>query len=151
MQANISYVETMADWDLLAEQLLAYAAGRRKFVLQGEIGAGKTTLVQAFAKKLNIGEAVTSPTYALINEYRSQPEDGQPPIEVYHLDLYRLKHLSEALELDIEDLLANDAYCFIEWPELIEPLLTEDSIVIKILVEGDSRRKILFLEPQTHL
>jgi tRNA threonylcarbamoyladenosine biosynthesis protein TsaE len=145
MQANIAYVETMEDWDALAAQLLAYAAGRRKFVLQGEIGAGKTTLVQAFAKKLGITEAVTSPTFSLVNEYRIELEKNQAPIAMYHLDLYRLNHLHEALDLDIETLLSNDAYCFIEWPELIEPLLTEDLIVIKILVEGDSRRKILFL------
>lgn len=145
MQANIAYVETMEDWDALAEQLLAYAAGRRKFVLQGEIGAGKTTLVQAFAKRLGIIEVVTSPTFSLVNEYRVELKPGEAPIAMYHLDLYRLKHLSEALDLDIETLLSNDAYCFIEWPELIEPLLTEDLIVIKILVEEDSRRKILFL------
>lgn len=146
MQANIAYVETIEDWNTLAEQLLAYAAGRRKFVLQGEIGAGKTTLVQAFAKKLGVTEAVTSPTFALVNEYRIESTDtNQAPIALYHLDLYRLNRLSEALDLDIETLLSNDAYCFIEWPELIEPLLTEDLIVIKILVEENSRRKILFL------
>lgn len=145
MHPNIAYVKSMADWDLLAEQLLDHAAGRRKFLLQGEIGAGKTTLVQAFAKKLNVKEVVTSPTYSLINEYQGQAETGDDRIRILHLDLYRLNRLQEALDLDIESLLANEAYCFIEWPELIEPLLTEDLIVIKILVEADSKRKILFL------
>lgn len=143
MQAKTTYVSSMEDWDKVALQLLAHAAGRRKFVLQGEIGAGKTTLVKAFAKQLGITEAVTSPTFSLINEYRS--EVGKDPVVVYHLDLYRLRDISEALDLDIESLLASEAYCFIEWPELIEPLLTDDLVVIKILVEADSNRKILFL------
>ena len=143
MQAKTTYVTSMEDWDKVALQLLTHAAGRRKFVLQGEIGAGKTTLVKAFAKQLGITEAVTSPTFSLINEYRT--DAGKDQVTVYHLDLYRLRDISEALDLDIESLLANEAYCFIEWPELIEPLLTDDLVVIKILVEADSSRKILFL------
>lgn len=145
MQANIAYVNSLEEWDDLAQKLLIFAEGRRKFVLQGEIGAGKTTLVQAFARQLGITEPVTSPTFSLINEYRSPQEGQSAPVVLYHLDLYRLKTLSEALDLDIEELLSNEAYCFIEWPELIEELLTDDLIVIKILVEQDSMRKILFL------
>lgn len=145
MQANIAYVNSLDDWDSIAQKLLDFADGRRKFVLQGEIGAGKTTLVQAFAKKLGITEPVTSPTFSLINEYQGQRSNQSGPVTVYHLDLYRLNSLAEALDLDIEELLSNGDYCFIEWPELIEELLTDDLVVIKILVEQDSRRKILFL------
>ncbi len=112
---------------------------------KGEIGAGKTTLVQAFCAELGVKELVTSPTFSLINEYTYHSAVEETVQRVYHLDLYRLKSMEEALDLGIEDLLVNDAYCFIEWPELIQPLLTNDLVVIKILVEQDSSRKILFL------
>lgn len=123
----------------VAAQLLEAAGDRRKFAFYGEIGAGKTTLIQTLCRLLEVADYVTSPTFALVNVYES------PEGPVYHLDLYRLKNVEEALDIGIEEYLADDAYCFIEWPELVDALLPEDVIRIKITFLAESSRKILFL------
>lgn len=123
----------------IAERLLEAAGGRRKFAFYGQIGAGKTTLIQALCRILEVEDYVTSPTFALVNVYES------PEGPVYHLDLYRLKNLEEALDIGIEEYLYDEAYCLIEWPELIESLLPEDVLRIKINFLTESSRKILFL------
>ncbi|MEM6378187.1 MAG: tRNA (adenosine(37)-N6)-threonylcarbamoyltransferase complex ATPase subunit type 1 TsaE [Bacteroidota bacterium] len=145
MAPNELSIHSLREWPEVVKTLLTFAEGRKKFVLQGEIGAGKTTLVQAFCKALGVNDPVTSPTFSLINEYTYGSASDNVYKKVYHLDLYRLKSLEEAIDLGIEDLLSNEAYCFIEWPELIQSLLSEDLVVIKIVVEQDSSRKILFL------
>ncbi len=130
--------------DAIAQSILAAAGARRKFALYGEIGAGKTTLTQAICKQLGVRDAVLSPTFALVNEYGYLDASGQLQ-PIYHLDLYRLKSLQEALDIGIEELLYDERYCFIEWPELVEALLPEDTMRIKIVVEENSSRKIVFL------
>jgi len=127
-----------------AQQLLDFAGKRRKMAFYGDIGAGKTTFIQAICKQLGVREAVVSPTFALVNEYSYKDESGQDQI-VYHLDLYRLKYIKEALDIGIEDLLYDDNYCLIEWPELIEALLPEEVVRIKIEALNNSTRKIVFL------
>jgi tRNA threonylcarbamoyladenosine biosynthesis protein TsaE len=136
-------VDTPADMATVAQSILSKNGERYKFALTGDVGAGKTTLVQQFCRILGVQGAVTSPTFALVNEYPIP--DVHLPKFVYHLDLYRLQQLEEALEIGIEDYLYNDDYCFIEWPELIETLLPEDIIRIEIEIMEDSGRKILLL------
>ena len=142
MVLEISAVEEM---DRVVQALLEFAKGRKKVVLTGEIGAGKTTLVQAFAEHFKVEDLVTSPTFSLVNEYAYREPGTNQEAFIYHLDLYRLKDLEEALNIGIEEYLDNDDYCFIEWPEIIEPLLPEDVVRIKIEITTDSVRKILFL------
>ncbi len=125
----------------VAAQILQQAADRRVFTLQGELGAGKTTFIQHLCRQLDVEDAVTSPTFSIVNEYRIGPS-GDP---VYHLDLYRLRHLEEALQIGIEEYLYSGYYCFVEWPELIETLLPEDTVRLSITPSGEYRRKILFL------
>lgn len=138
-------IESPAGMAAAVEALLAFAGGRSKFALSGDIGAGKTTLVQAFCRHFGVTGPVTSPTFALINEYPYfDPATGHPRT-IYHLDLYRLETPEEAVDLGIEELLDNDEYCLIEWPELIEALLPEETVRIKISIESNSTRKILFL------
>ncbi len=127
-----------------AEQLLPFAAERRKFAFYGDIGAGKTTFIQAICKQLGVRESVVSPTFSLVNEYSYEDAFGKAQL-LYHLDLYRLKNLQEALDIGIEDMLYGENYCFIEWPELIEALLPEDVVRIKIEAINHSTRKIVFL------
>jgi tRNA threonylcarbamoyladenosine biosynthesis protein TsaE len=136
VEITIHSKEEMAQ---VAAQLLEAAGDRRKFAFYGEIGAGKTTLIQTLCRLLEVADYVTSPTFALVNVYES------PEGPVYHLDLYRLKNVEEALDIGIEEYLADDAYCFIEWPELVDALLPEDVIRIKITFLAESSRKILFL------
>lgn len=124
-------------------ELLSFAGKRRKFTFTGEVGAGKTTFIQAFCRHLGVKEHVTSPTYALVNEYTFQDQDGVHLVN--HLDLYRLKNLEEALEIGIEEYLDDDTYCLIEWPELIEELLPPGTVRVIISIEEHSKRKIIFL------
>ncbi|MEZ4954167.1 MAG: tRNA (adenosine(37)-N6)-threonylcarbamoyltransferase complex ATPase subunit type 1 TsaE [Saprospiraceae bacterium] len=129
---------------LAAKEILHYAANRKVFTLTGDLGAGKTTLTQAVCKALGVRENVTSPTFSLVNEYSYLDKNGQEQL-FRHLDLYRLKSLDEALDIGIEDYLEDGQYCFIEWPEIIEPLLPNDVVKINITILNDSSRKILIL------
>lgn len=125
-----------------ASALLAYAGNRKVMAFSGEISAGKTTFIQVICRQLGVDEAeVVSPTFALINAYDVAGSSRQ----IYHMDLYRLESLDEALQIGIEDYLYGGDYCLIEWPELIEALLPDDTVRIKLEILGDSSRKILFL------
>jgi tRNA threonylcarbamoyladenosine biosynthesis protein TsaE len=138
-------VDNVADLPAAAGQLLHLADGRKKMAFYGDIGAGKTTLIQAICKQLSVQEAVVSPTFALVHEYSFTNALNVTEL-IYHLDLYRLKNIQEALDIGVEDLLYNEHYTFIEWPELVEDLLPEETIRIKIEALPDSSRKIVFLD-----
>lgn len=124
--------------------LLKEAASRKKWLFIGEVGAGKTTLIKELCAWFKVQEPVTSPTYSIINEYEYIDEKGAPAY-IYHMDLYRLKRIEEALDIGIEDYLDSEDYCFIEWPELIEPILPEEVLKISIEIVNDSERKIVIL------
>ena len=113
---SINY--NLADIDQIALQLIAKAGDKRIWLLNGDMGAGKTTLIKAICKQLSAVGDFSSPTYSLVNEYPLANGD-----KVYHLDLYRLKNLDEALDIGIEEYLYSGNYCFIEWASLICPLL----------------------------
>lgn len=136
-------INQLEDWEAAAAELLNYGRGKNIFVFSGEIGAGKTTFIQAICRQLGVEESVTSPTFALVNEYYNPADPDQT---IYHLDLYRLKSLEEAQDIGIEDLLYDSDYCFVEWPDLIAPLLEQEKLVrIEIEIVKDSTRKVLFL------
>jgi tRNA threonylcarbamoyladenosine biosynthesis protein TsaE len=139
------YVDSPAGLDKAVKKLLAFAGKRKTFAFSGDIGAGKTTFIQAFCRHFGVEEAVTSPTFSLVNEYVYQDPEGGGEGVIFHLDLYRLKDIDEALNIGIEEILDADAYKLIEWPELIEPLLPEDAVRINMEIVENSRRKILFL------
>lgn len=123
-----------------AKKVLRIAGERRVMAFSGEIGAGKTTLIQRICVALGVREKVTSPTFALANVYVAAEQE-----EVFHLDLYRLKNEQEALDMGIEEYIHGDTYCFIEWPELIEDLLPADTLYISIELIENSHRKIVLL------
>ena len=137
-------VIALSDWDILAERLLAYAGTRRKFFFYGEMGAGKTTFIQALCRQLGAGEGVVSPSFSLVNEYRYTDTAGRHCL-LHHLDLFRLKDEQEALDIGVEDYLYDEDYCFVEWPEMMESLAPPDVVRIQIRPEGDSVRKVLYL------
>lgn len=119
-------------------------AGRRKIALYGDMGAGKTTFVNAFCRYLGVRGNTASPTFSLVNQYRYALPDGSEAL-FHHLDLYRLRSVQEALDIGLEDLLYDPWYCMIEWPQLAEPLLPENSAKIQIEITGESSRRILIL------
>ena len=138
-------IESPAELGNVVEKMLSYAAERKKILLTGEIGAGKTTFTQAFCKYLGVKEKVTSPTFSLINEYTYFDSEKQQEALIHHLDLYRLNTIEEAIDIGIEDILYDSSYCLIEWPALIAPILPDDLVKITIEILENSRRKIIFL------
>ena len=121
---------------------LAQALGkRRKVALYGELGAGKTTFVQAFCRRLGVEDTPASPTFSLINEYGYRDAEGRQML-VHHLDLYRLNSIQEAFDIGIEEILYDPWYCFIEWPQLIEPMLPEETVKIQLEILSKTARRI---------
>lgn len=135
---KVFIINTEAELPRLVEEFLTFANGRKKVVLYGQIGAGKTTFVKAFCQKIQTNERANSPTFSLVNEY--EYADGL----IYHMDLYRLKTYEEALDIGIEDYLYDAHYCFIEWAELIENILPDDVIVMRFETMEDKSRKVSF-------
>ncbi|MEN0004904.1 MAG: tRNA (adenosine(37)-N6)-threonylcarbamoyltransferase complex ATPase subunit type 1 TsaE [Bacteroidota bacterium] len=128
----------------LAAALLEQFNEHTVFVFQGAIGAGKTTFIKAICGHLGVPmEAVTSPTFAIVNEYSYQEQSTKQQSHIFHLDLYRLKTLEEALAIGIEDYLDGQHYCFVEWPELVNSLLPEDVVHVKIEALDHFNRRII--------
>jgi len=109
--------------------------GHHIVAFYGKMGAGKTTFIKALCAELGVNDEVTSPTFAIVNEY------GQ---NVFHFDFYRIKRLEEVYDLGYEDYFyRKDALCLIEWPELIEELLPDDTLRVEISEEADGTRKLI--------
>lgn len=119
-------------------QLLRETEPRRVFAFEGQMGAGKTTFIKQLCEAMGTTDVVNSPTFAIVNVYDVQ---HPTPSEVYHFDCYRLKDIREAIDLGAEEYLYSGNYCFIEWPEMIEPLLPADTVYVRItpLDNGDRR------------
>ena len=108
------------------------------FAFYGKMGAGKTTFIKALCKLLGVEDEVNSPTFAIINEYRSETTAEL----IYHFDFYRIKKLEEVYDLGYEDYFYSGALCFIEWPELVEELLPLDAKKVTITENADGSRTI---------
>ncbi|MBR4842877.1 MAG: tRNA (adenosine(37)-N6)-threonylcarbamoyltransferase complex ATPase subunit type 1 TsaE [Bacteroidaceae bacterium] len=108
------------------------------FAFYGKMGAGKTTFIKALCKELGVEDEVNSPTFAIINEYRSATTAEL----IYHFDFYRIKKIEEVYDLGYEDYFYSGALCFIEWPELIEELLPSDAKKVTITENSDGSRTI---------
>ncbi len=132
-------VEKLEDWNNVAVEILKHFPERKIFVLNGEMGVGKTTLVKSFCKALGVTEEAVSPTFSLVNEYAGSQK-------IFHFDLYRLKNAEELLDIGFEEYLADGAFCFIEWPELAEPFLPND--FVKLWLEWDGEGRIVRSENQ---
>lgn len=117
--------------------ILNKAGDRRVLAFHGQMGAGKTTFIKQLAQDLAIEDVVNSPTFAIINVY-SLPNSE----EVYHFDCYRLKSLREALDFGVEDYLYSGNLCLIEWPDILDPILPEETVDIYIEVDEDGNRTL---------
>ena len=122
-------IESLNDLQQAARQFVEAMGKNTVFALYGKMGAGKTTFVKALCEELGVTDVITSPTFAIVNEYRSD-ESGEL---IYHFDFYRIKKLSEVYDMGYEDYFFSGALCFIEWPELVEELLPGD--VVKVSIE----------------
>lgn len=119
----------------VAESLLAALDGRTVVALRGEMGAGKTTLIRSVAECLGVEDQVTSPTFALVNQYES--DKGE---RLFHFDFYRIEDEREAFDLGYEEYFYSGDLCFVEWPEKIEGLLPEEVMEVRITVDGPTER-----------
>lgn len=124
-----------------ATEIIKICEPHRVFAFDGKMGAGKTTFIKQLCEELGTTDVVNSPTFALVNVYDI---DGDVP-QVYHFDCYRLKDIREAMDFGAEDYLYSGNYCFIEWPEMIESLLPEDTVWIRIC-EAEDGTRILCVE-----
>lgn len=122
----------------LAKKLLELSGERRIFVLKGEMGAGKTTLIKAFCNELGVIDPVSSPSFSIINEYRRASGE-----RVFHIDLYRLGDEEELFDLGFEEIVEGKQYCFIEWPEIAGNFLPSDPVWVDIEIRDESERRIL--------
>lgn len=104
------------------------------------MGTGKTTFIKAFAEQLGSMDITNSPTFAIVNEYEISSSEGT----IFHMDCYRLNHLDEAIELGFEDYFRQDAWCLVEWPEVIEPILPKSTLWVTISALPDGTREIMF-------
>jgi tRNA threonylcarbamoyladenosine biosynthesis protein TsaE len=123
--------------DETARQLLASFPDKKIFAFYGEIGAGKTTLIKALCRVLQVSDVTSSPSFGLIHEYRADREKS-----VYHFDFYRIERAEEVLDIGFEEYIYSGNYCFLEWPEIIESILPGDTVRLKLDHHDDGSREI---------
>ena len=136
IEISIPSLDKIAD---AAQEFVAQMGNRRVFAFHGGMGAGKTTFIKAICQHLGVKDAVTSPTFAIVNEYGS---DIGP---IYHFDFYRIKNLDEVMDLGFEDYAYSGNLCLMEWPQLIEELLPEDTTNVHI-AETENGMRIVSID-----
>ena len=143
-----------------ARQFVDSIGTHRVFAFYGQMGAGKTTFIKAICEVLGVTDVITSPTFAIVNEY-TLPAEANAPLDpqgrlpeqessiplsqsdrVYHFDFYRIKKLDEVYDMGYEDYFYSGALCFIEWPELIDDLLPSDAVRVHLTVLPDGSRSV---------
>ena len=131
-------VRSASELPAVAEKLLALSGERRIFVMEGEMGAGKTTLIKAICERLDVIDPTSSPSFSIINEYRRSGGG-----KLYHIDLYRIGEEEELYDMGFEEILDGHHYCFIEWPERAGNFLPSDPVRVAIEVRDEKERRIL--------
>ena len=114
------------------------------FAFYGKMGAGKTTFIKAICEELCVEDVITSPTFAIVNEYTTDSCLLSPDSSIYHFDFYRIKKLEEVYDMGFEDYFYSGSLCLIEWPELIEEVLPDDAVKVSITENPDGSRTINF-------
>ncbi len=137
MEIKITHLEHIRD---AARQFIKSMGDAHVFAFYGKMGAGKTTFIKALCEELGVDDVITSPTFAIINEYTRQPQ-GDP---IYHFDFYRIKKLEEVYDMGYEDYFYSGCICLIEWPELIEEILPDDAVRVSITEQENGSRMISF-------
>ncbi len=136
---------TLENKEQIAREFLTFIkknkAASNCFAFYGKMGSGKTTFIKEICNQFGVKEVVTSPTFAIINEYKSENSAN-----IYHFDFYRINKIEEAYDLGCEDYFYSTNYCFIEWPELIEELLPENYVQINLVENNDKTRTLIITD-----
>ena len=132
-------IQNISDIEDASKEFLRQTQGVTVYAFYGSMGAGKTTFISALCSVLGVADEVASPTFTIVNEYRTA--DGMP---VFHFDFYRIERLSEVLDIGYEEYLDGGGICLMEWPEKIEALLPEDALRVSITEQPDGSRTITF-------
>lgn len=139
MEIRISNLDNIRE---AARQFIENIGDHRVFAFYGKMGAGKTTFIKAICEELGVEDIITSPTFAIVNEYTSQSSLLTPHDSIFHFDFYRIKKLEEVYDMGFEDYFYSGSLCFIEWPELIEEVLPEDAVKVTIEENADGTRSV---------
>jgi tRNA threonylcarbamoyladenosine biosynthesis protein TsaE len=134
---NMEVIFTLDGIRAAAEQLLELAAGKKVLAFEGDMGAGKTTFIHALCEVMGVKDVVSSPTYAVINQYLTQSAQT-----IYHIDLYRLRDEEEAVNAGVEDCLYSGHHCFVEWPQRATGIFPGDTLYVSLAVIDDTTRKL---------
>ena len=134
---KIIQIESLDELDGVAQAVIDSLNGRAVVAFDAPMGAGKTTLISRIAALLGAEDDVTSPTFAIVNQYEGSERT------IYHFDMYRIERIEEALDFGSEEYLSSGELCLVEWPEKIEALLPDDTMVVKIEILSDSARRFV--------
>ena len=137
---NTITIDSTSDLGRAACDFIALMGDNTVFAFYAPMGTGKTTFIKAVCEELGVSDVINSPTFSIINEYRSD-QTGEL---IYHFDCYRLNKIEDALNLGVEDYFDSGSLCFIEWPELLEPILPNDTVHVRIEELEDGKRRLTF-------
>ena len=137
MNINITSLDNIHE---AARQFIAAMGDNTVFAFYGKMGAGKTTFIKAVCEDLGVTDPINSPTFAIVNEYRSDTTGEL----IYHFDFYRIQKIEEVYDMGYEDYFYSGALCFIEWPELVEEVLPGDAVSVRIDEQEDGTRTVTF-------
>ena len=138
MMTEVQLCRQLDDLERIAGEMISFHNNNRIFALQGRMGVGKTTFIKSICQVLGIKDIASSPTFSIINEYRTP--SGDP---VYHFDFYRIKNIEEAMDIGYEMYFFSGFYCFIEWPEKITELLPQDCVYVDIEEDEATGNRII--------
>ena len=133
-------ITSLAQIHNVAKQFIDNIGTGKVFAFYGKMGSGKTTFIKAICEELGVTDVITSPTFAIVNEYHSE-QTSKP---IFHFDFYRIKKLEEVYDMGYEDYFYSGSLCFLEWPELIEEILPADVVKVKIEEQADGCRTVTF-------
>ena len=130
-------IPSLSSINKAAQQFLAQMGDHKVIAFYGKMGAGKTTFIKALCQTLGVEDVITSPTFSLVNEYTDREGNS-----IFHFDFYRIKKLDEVYDMGYEDYFYGGSLCLLEWPELIEDILPEETLKVTITEEVDGSRKL---------
>ena len=137
MEKHTIEIKGLHEYEAAAQKFISLMGDKKIFAFYGKMGAGKTTFVKSLCKAMGVDDTVNSPTFAIVNEYADSEGSA-----IYHFDFYRIKSVAELYNLGYEDYFYSDAVCFVEWPQLAEEILPEETVKVTIEEKEDGTREI---------